>query len=1135
MHPARLELSIVTNAIHALSRELEMDGLLRILLQLAMENSGARTGVLLLKQDGRWSVVARGTEDSTEIELLQLLSPEECDDLPMAIISRVMRQKERLLFEDIPNTEEFANDPTILQRGIQSLLCAPLLLQDSLIGILYLASDRNPQAFPPEQVQLLELLLEQAAISIENACVYSKVKESESKYRRIVATANDGIWVIGSDSRTISVNSRMAEIIGRTVEELLGQPMSNFLFEEDIPDHLEQINRRRRGIAECYERRFQGKDGATVWTHVSASPLFDEAHRFEGSFAMFTDITERKQTEETMERLNRELRAISSCNQVLLHATEEQFLIDQICRIVCEEAAYRMAWVGYAEQDAAKTVRPVAWSGAEEGYLSTASISWSEDTPQGHGPTGIVIRSGKSHYVQDFATDPRVAPWRERALQRGYHSSIAMPLKDEHGKTFGALTIYSGKANAFTAEELRLLEEMAGDLAFGIVALRTRDERDQVEKTLALRSFALNAVHESAYLIDRRGRFHDVNDEACRLLGYSREELLNMNAAEVDLDLTPERWVGHWNTLKQKGSLTFEGRHRAKDGRSIPVAISANYFEYRGTAYNLALARDMTERDEAQKRLEESEERLRLTLEATEIGTWDWNVKTDEWYASPTYYSQLGYEPRYERPSNRSEWMERVHPEDRPSVEEQIRGVLEGRHDSYTYEARMRHADGSYRWIQAKGFGIEHGPDGKIARILGARMDITERKQIEEEQAKLRQHLQQTQKMEAIGQLAGGVAHDFNNLLGVINGYSELLLTEPELKPANREAIAEILAAGQRAASLTRQLLAFSRKLVLQPKVLSLNVVVEGFDKLLRRLIGDEIEVRTILEPELYAVHADPSQMEQVLLNFCINARDAMPAGGRITIMTKNVMVDETMAAQNHSLVPGFYVCLSVSDTGIGMDQETMSHIFEPFFTTKSPEQGTGLGLATVYGIVKQSGGYVSVYSEPGQGSTFNVYLPMAAPQLERMGQITMPPELGRGSETILLVEDAAALRSFYRKLIADRGYKVLEAADGERALRTAESCSENISLLLTDVSLPKRNGPALAKILTQQRPGIKVLFMSGYADNVVLGAERILEPGTDFIQKPFTAEELFKKIRDLLDSKEDLPANPPVTVQRID
>ncbi len=384
--------------------------------------------------------------------------------------------------------------------------------------------------------------------------------------------------------------------------------------------------------------------------------------------------------------------------------------------------------------------------------------------------------------------------------------------------------------------------------------------------------------------------------------------------------------------------------------------------------------------------------------------------------------------------------------------------------------------------------------------------DVTAHKRAEVE-------LRQAQKMEAIGRLAGGIAHDFNNILGVVIGQSGLLLSQPEITAAARRRVEEISDAASHAATLTRQLLAFGRKQVLQPAVLNLNRVIGDVENMIRRLIGDEIEVRTLLAADLENVNADPSQMEQVIINFCVNARDAMPHGGRITIETKKVHLDE-FAASQHSMKPGRYVRLAVSDTGSGIEKEILLHIFEPFFTTKGPAKGTGLGLATVYGIVKQSGGDVLVYSEPGQGSTFSVYLPVTE-QAEPSEHATVPQELVHGSETILLVEDSAPLRAVIRELLEGLGYTVLDAEDAERAVQISDRYQGNITVLLTDLSLPKGSGQAVAKSLLRKRSGLKVLYMSAHPHEAVRG---VREAGTDFLQKPFTQEALAQKLRNLLD-----------------
>lgn len=423
------------------------------------------------------------------------------------------------------------------------------------------------------------------------------------------------------------------------------------------------------------------------------------------------------------------------------------------------------------------------------------------------------------------------------------------------------------------------------------------------------------------------------------------------------------------------------------------------------------------------------------------------------------------------------------------------------------FEEELRRIDGGVLNVLKNAIGV-FDKEGRLTEIHGFLIDETERKKVE-------QQLRQAQKMEAVGRLAGGIAHDFNNILGVIMGYGELLLAEPVLQGDARQYAQEMLDAGKRAASLTRQLLAFSRKQLLKPTALSLNQVIEDIGKMIRRLIGDEIEVETDLCADLANVNADPGQMEQVIINFCVNARDAMPKGGKIIIETENVYLDEFFVSQHFPMVPGRYVRLTVTDTGIGMDKETLTQVFEPFFTTKGAEKGTGLGLATVYGIVKQSGGYVWAESELGHGSSFSVYLPAVAASADS-GHIEKPPmELLRGRETILVVEDAAPLRALVHKLLEAYGYTVLEAEEAEQAYQIAERFSK-IDLLLADLSLPKVSGLVMAETLLKKRPLLKVLYMSAHPAAVVDGAG--VAAGIDFLQKPFTQEELATKLRALLD-----------------
>jgi len=476
-------------------------------------------------------------------------------------------------------------------------------------------------------------------------------------------------------------------------------------------------------------------------------------------------------------------------------------------------------------------------------------------------------------------------------------------------------------------------------------------------------------------------------------------------------------------------------------------------------------------------------------------------------YNSPSYERILGYTVE-ELQSTSS--FDQIHPDDRPLVEEAAREAKE-RGVGRSVQYRMRHKDGSWRILES-GANVVRGPDGAVEKLVVVNRDVTARRQLEEQ-------FRQAQKMEAVGRLSGGVAHDFNNLLGVIIGYAEFL--QEQLLPQNslRGSVDEILKAGKRAASLTRQLLAFSRQQVLDPKVIDLNAAVSDMEKLLRRLIGEDIELQTSLNSNLGPVKADQGQFEQVILNLAVNARDAMPQGGKLTISTENFTMDESFVRRYpYPVQPGPYIRLTVSDTGIGMDSDTKVRAFEPFLTTKGKGKGTGLGLATVYGVVKQSGGYIDIESAPGAGATFKIYLPRVDGEVEtQLVHSDSDRKAVAGKETILLVEDEESLRTLTRQTLQLSGYTVVEARDGLDALEVAKTFNGAIDLLLTDIVMPGMGGRALAQELGRKRPEIRTIFMSGYAGQAP-GAQGPLDPGSDFVAKPFTREVLARKIRGVLD-----------------
>ena len=434
-----------------------------------------------------------------------------------------------------------------------------------------------------------------------------------------------------------------------------------------------------------------------------------------------------------------------------------------------------------------------------------------------------------------------------------------------------------------------------------------------------------------------------------------------------------------------------------------------------------------------------------------------------------------------------------------------------GRPKIIAEEAVTNPETGETRWFQTIKMPLRTPEEG-TATLLGVATEITERKRLEEQ-------LLQSQKMEAVGQLAGGVAHDFNNILTAIVGYTDLLAAEVEDNERQLEDLEEIRKAARRAAALTRQLLAFSRKQVLEPRIIDVNGVVMNLDKMLRSLISENIELKTDLADDLAAARADPNQIEQVIMNLAINARDAMPDGGTVTIETRNATLDDAYAAQHVSVIPGEYVMLAVSDTGCGMDERTKSRIFEPFFTTKPAGRGTGLGLSTVYGIVKQTGGNIWLYSEPGKGTTFKIYLPAIAALPEDIGKVAPAEAARRGAGTVLVVEDDEQLRRLTHRALDAQGYTVLVADRGGTALDIARRHKGDIDLLLTDVIMPDTNGRKLAETIRAARPGLRVLYMSGYPDGAI-ASHGMLEPGVAYLAKPFTTEAITRKVREVLEAR---------------
>jgi PAS domain S-box-containing protein len=652
------------------------------------------------------------------------------------------------------------------------------------------------------------------------------------------------------------------------------------------------------------------------------------------------------------------------------------------------------------------------------------------------------------------------------------------------------------------------------DHTYVLCSARDVTEQKQAQDALQESARKLNAAARLAHLgyweDDVVANLVSWSEESCRVLGMPLTERTRTWDEFMDLVHADDRAVVEENRAQTvRGELGGRVAFRlvVPDDvlRYVQTIAEPVRNESGQIIRTVGAVQDISELKRAQGELHGSEERLRLALQATGLGPWDWDLNTNAVTFWPEWKRQIGYEPD-EIPNRYEEWENRLHPDDREPVLTALRAYLDGRQPEFALEFRLRHKDGTYRWIYTRGVALRDAT-GRLTHMIGCHLDITERKQLEEQ-------YRQSQKMQAVGQLAGGVAHDFNNLLTVINGYAELVAQE--LGPSHRSQgdLNEILAAGRSAAHLTRQLLAFSRRQILQPQVLDLNQVLRRVQLLLARLLGENITLETNLSA-LGRVSADPGQIEQVIMNLAVNARDAMPNGGRLVIETADVDLDAVHTAQHPGASAGRHVLIAVSDTGVGMDDAIRAHLFEPFFTTKPAGRGTGLGLATVDGIVKQSGGSIWVSSEPGEGSTFKIYLPVATGAAEPPAPPIETQAL-RGTETVLVVEDQTEVRAVIEKTLRHYGYTVIVAANGSEAIAAAREHEGPIHVMLSDVVLPGANGREIAQQVLADRTSVRVLYMSGYTETAIL-RNGVLEPGLAFIQKPFTGDVLVRKIREVL------------------
>jgi len=668
--------------------------------------------------------------------------------------------------------------------------------------------------------------------------------------------------------------------------------------------------------------------------------------------------------------------------------------------------------------------------------------------------------------------------WEARVgLQEAVWGLVGVVLLFDLYSIYQQLQIHRIRRRLFESEELfRLIGENAADL-IAVVDMEGR----RIYNSLSYQTVLGYSPEE----LKKSSDLEQIHPEDRELVRTAAEEARRTGKGQT-LEYRIRHKDGSWRVLESTASVT-----RDRKGQPEKVVV---------------VNRDITDRKSALEALERSEAGFRGVVEGAPYAICRVSREGCFLRVNPALEKMLGHNGQEEL--LRSNIVLDVFRN--PGEFEQLVEMLQREGEFKDVQAEWKRKDGAPITVLCSGRTVVRSGNDSVNIEIFAE-DVTEKRVLERQ-------LRMTTKMEAIGRLSGGIAHDFNNLLGVIIGYSEILKRKIAAENPLYECADEIEKAGQRAVSLTRQLLAFSRQQILTPAVLDLNALVTGMEKMLPRLIGEDIVVVTRLSDDIGRVKADNGQVEQVVMNLAVNARDAMPQGGELRIGTANVEFDEAYVRHHPGAKIGSYVMLAVADTGIGMSAETLAHIFEPFFTTKEVGKGTGLGLATVYGVVKQSGGYLWVDSAPGNGSVFQMFLPRVEESVTKIVSNAVPPATLRGSETILLVEDADALRKLARSFLVDRSFEVLTAANGEEALRLAATHKGPIHLLLTDVIMPGMNGRVLAEHLLPKRPGMRVLYISGYTDSFIAG-HGVLEPGTHLLHKPFTEQALIAKVREVLDA----------------
>ncbi len=939
--------------------------------------------------------------------------------------------------------------------------------------------------------------------------------ESENLQPLLLQYLHAGVIVHAPDAHILLANEYAAALLGLSPDQLVGKTALDsgwsFLREDEAPlppDEypVSRVLATRQPVRDLVMGIRPPATHDRIWVLANAFPELSAEGELRHIVVTFVDITTRVQAEARQQHLTDVLRAIRNVNQLIVQEKDRDTLLRRACDLLTETRGYRSAWIG--RHDAAERFHTAAESGIGADFDALrAQIergAWPACCRQALAQPDIVVVHEPTEHCGTCA------------LARTYHDTVAFAGALRHaGRDYGVLVAVLPAAMADDAEEQVLFREIAEDIGFALHAMEAAQERDQATEALRAREQHYATIFRAGPMGICTTRFSDglmvdVNQAFLDLFGYTREEMIGHTTRELNM------WVGAEERKEVTGRLSLQGRIpsfelqvRKKSGQIGVILASTELVDIGGERYMLSMFSDITERKCAEAALRESEERFRALVDGAPEGIF---VQSGGHFLflNPAMVALLGAARAEDLLG--TEFTPRIAPEYRDAVRARIRSQRETGTSAPPMDQEYLRLDGSRVPVETTAVAFRF--QGQDAHLVFVR-DATARRKAEAERENLQAQLLQARKMESVGRLAGGVAHDFNNILMVQRGYCEMIKLELREGDPLAEGLAQIDACAERATALTRQLLAFSRKQPLQPRDFDLNALLRNLDDMLRRLIGEDVDLVIAPAPAPAMVRADPGQIEQVIVNLAVNARDAMPQGGRLTIEVSQVELDKAYIEQHIDVVPGPYVMLAVSDTGCGMDDEIRSHIFEPFFTTKSEGKGTGLGLSTVYGIVRQSGGNVWVYSEPGKGTAFKVYLPRVQAEPTQIARQETRVTRGAG-ELVLVVEDEPALRTLAMRMIERLGYRSSEAANAGTAHILVEEQGLRPDLLITDMVMPGMSGRVLVERLRQTVPDVKVIYMSGYTDNAIVH-HGLLDAGISFLQKPFSMADLGARIRSVL------------------